>query len=414
MKLTQVKNKLTFEFPKPRTKRQLAIIDVMIKKNDRVNLINYLNTFTGMAAGGLARNTLRDYRRTHVQCGSLHQDSPMKRNRFLNLFKKQYDTSIQHSPTDNYKGDWIGVEIECCIPFDSLALESSECDYFCEECGETCCSCEHECNSNSNSRGNLKALSNYLTAAKIKNCSVKDDASISEDDGHFGAELTIVFRKNDRTPLLKLCKALNTLEARVNASCGMHVHLDQRHLRLASGAPSAALQRRANSLQCAVQFLSTLVPKSRSNNTYCKLTPGAWHGGRYHAVNLEAFGKYGTIEIRLHSATTDYTKITNWIDLLLLTQDASLEDVVTSLDHYCELVTVPERLISYMEERITKFNPVVDTSTYTASPVEASPSPAVEEEQTTLQQGVVFGEIVVPQMEVFTAFSSMLRTGTED
>jgi len=62
--------------------------------------------------------------------------------------------------------------------------------------------------------------------------------------------------------------------------------------------------------------LREFVPASRRGNQYCDF--GISIRDRYKAVNVCAFNKHSTIEIRLHSGTTDYTKIISWIRLLEL------------------------------------------------------------------------------------------------
>lgn len=287
----------------------------------------------------------------------------LKPNKFLNRYRILCNPSIQHKPSNLEVGNWIGVEIECIIPKNQFEV-SEECDgAYCDNHEDNChnCGCEHECDDNGSY---IEALKEFITDCKIKYIQVKTDGSISAPEGFFGAELTILTKHHDRENLKKLCKILNNLGVKVNKSCGLHVHFDQRT------RTSEQIKKTAAKLGACLPFLIQLVPKSRLQNTYCQLGVSKFNGSRYWAINLTSVKKYGTIEVRLHSSTTDFEKINNWIDILLIIQQSPSITTCNSLDDFIFNFDVPEYLIEYMTERIAKFNNLIKINQYAARPVE--------------------------------------------
>ena len=109
----------------------------------------------------------------------------------------------------------------------------------------------------------------------------------------------------------RACAALASVGAKVNKTCGLHVHLDCR-----ARNPRIAGQR----LVKAMPWLYAIVAPSRRSNQYCARVNRlpARQDGRYHAVNVTAaYARHRTIEVRLHHGTVDAGKITAWIKLLL-------------------------------------------------------------------------------------------------
>lgn len=141
-------------------------------------------------------------------------------------------------------------------------------------------------------------------------CSCECDCT--QDDGH---EVCVLIPESKLESIVeRVCSVLNDqLEASVNKTCGLHVHLDMRRRKA-----SAAYKRLVNSQE----VLRSLVPYTRRKNDYCKpnitsdLTEALANGARYWVVNPQSLKKHKTLEVRLHSGTTDATKIINWVKLL--------------------------------------------------------------------------------------------------
>ena len=124
------------------------------------------------------------------------------------------------------------------------------------------------------------------------------------------AEVKAVFPRSMLEPrLYRLAAKLKTLGMKCNKSCGLHVHFDMR------GRTCGDVLKIAKRVDKWLQALQELVPASRRDQTYCKFGVSASGSDRYRAVNFCSFSKYQTLEIRLHSATFDYSKILSWIRL---------------------------------------------------------------------------------------------------
>lgn len=139
---------------------------------------------------------------------------------------------------------------------------------------------------------------------------VTGDGSISPTEGQAHEVRVLLVRRELEPRLFRLCKRLEALGLKVNRSCGLHVHLDQR------GQTEAQVEKRAKVMDAWLCALQELVPASRRDNSYCRF--GTSWKDRYRAVNLCAFSAHQTLEVRLHSGTTDYTKILAWVRLLEL------------------------------------------------------------------------------------------------
>lgn len=193
-------------------------------------------------------------------------------NHFVTLCykKKLADHKL---PSDN--SEYVGIEIECVTPANA-------------------------------------DLSKLWPFAKYVN--VGSDGSINYGRNEEGTEIRVCVKRGEvRKVVPELLKALRDLGARVNKSCGLHVHLDQRN------NPNVA--ETYQKLVRAQSLLYAIVPQSRRENSYCKRTRNynfndARHGDRYHAINAAAYGRYHTIEVRLFGGTLDGDKIVNWIETL--------------------------------------------------------------------------------------------------
>lgn len=143
--------------------------------------------------------------------------------------------------------------------------------------------------------------------------------------------------------LYLVCEALTNAGATINRSCGIHVHID------AAGMNG---EQYANFFKAYVTFEETIdsfMPPSRRANAsgYCQsLTRNsdgimaaanrseiitALRRDRNLKVNPMSFSRHGTIEVRHHSGTTEYTKLLNWVRLLLaMAQSASENKAINS------------------------------------------------------------------------------------
>lgn len=163
-----------------------------------------------------------------------------------------------------------------------------------------------------------------------------------------------------KSVLKRVTDVLNSSEvsARVNKTCGLHIHLDVREYRTSM----SRLNELYSKLVSVQPILYSMQPKSRQSNTYCvksksrSINRGA---SRYQGINAQAIWKYTTIETRLHAGTTDYTKIANWIDLLAGIMYSEAQPPKRALSSvrsmFRNFQSIPTNLMSYVNERISKF-----------------------------------------------------------
>jgi hypothetical protein len=340
-------NKIVFDTSKLKTKQMRNVFRLI-----RANNLGAALSYAAVVQNNKNRNRiyeLQDLRnRTKPTPNAVS-------NRVYKMFQRLFDVSNAKGPSKMPIGQGIGVEIEFYMPrgrWDASAC--GECGN-CEEGDEESCD-----NYDSGLSGARTYFTKLCTERKIKGVNIGEDGSIrvpDEDDSSWIAlEARIITNINDLSNLEAFCKVLSEVGAEVNASCGLHVHLDMRDY---ERRPAAV----ANKLLQALPILKAMVPKSRIGNQYCQVDLGS--GGndsgrsqRYACINdVQAFSDHKTIEVRLHSGTINYTKISNWIRILYSVarhegriSNASIEGLASELNWSASLVT-------YIVSRIKKFNP---------------------------------------------------------
>lgn len=149
------------------------------------------------------------------------------------------------------------------------------------------------------------------------------DGSIS---GANPAECVTPALKGNKTgfdSLKDCCTSLVEAGARVNISCGLHVHIGAEHLTCAQYVNTF------KNYQKLERVIDSFMANSRraNNNGYCASLrnrdlsncytisdiANALDNDRYHKVNPMAYGRHQTIEFRQHQGTVNFTKIKNWV-----------------------------------------------------------------------------------------------------
>lgn len=158
---------------------------------------------------------------------------------------------------------------------------------------------------------------------------VVTDASLH---GNNTAEVVspILKGKKGMQTLEKVCMVLNEINAKVNKSCGLHVHFGLDKVDFATYKNIFYNYAKIESV------IDSFMPQSRRENGFCKsfraygnniyeLLSNAsdkndiariFSNDRYFKVNPVAYQRHNTIEFRQHSGTTDYEKMSNWIEFL--------------------------------------------------------------------------------------------------
>ncbi len=215
-------------------------------------------------------------------------------------------------------GECVGVEIECFSPFSRQSIERMI-----------------------NSEG-----------IRLKDVRCGNDASIKPPEGHTAYEFRCLTNINDMSNLKALCEFLVKINARVNVSCGLHVHLDMRgREKLPEGVVSRLVK--------ALPLLVAMVPEGRRKDQYCTRDEARGEDGsqqRYAKINSLAFNEHKTIEVRLHSGTVNFGKISNWIKVLHSIANAKGR-IVDGADpmRYASALRWDAELLAYVQARIAKF-----------------------------------------------------------
>jgi hypothetical protein len=258
----------------------------------------------------------------------------------------EYNVRNYHKPTAADRGEWLGVEIECFIPIGSLGVDVHKEDAWVH---------------------GRNQLGGIIGQYDIPRVTIKTDGSIRAESGCISYEISLVFSRKDFGPLRRLCHILWKLGARTNESCGLHVHLDCRDLYPVQALNNYgnemvptdrttfnAVKARGIRLNNVLGLMKRMVDGHRLTNMYC--IPVMSDGdaeGRRTAINLMAFMKHGTIEIRMHQSTISYNEIAGWTDFLYNMTRSSTEKRVENLEQFkYEYKSLPPRVLKYVTQTV--------------------------------------------------------------
>lgn len=179
------------------------------------------------------------------------------------------------------------------------------------------------------------------------------------DDEVNGLELRACIPVHElETIVPRITKVINSFNVEVNKTCGFHVHLDMR---------GRDFKKAYKNLVQAQDLLFALQPKSRRENSYCKRNESvipSRQGGRYYAINGEAYSEHRTVEVRLHAGTLNPTKIIKWTRLCLAIANAKQVDV-TNMDKTAKSLRLSSSLLGYVRTRLLEFNKIARVSRVT-------------------------------------------------
>lgn len=148
---------------------------------------------------------------------------------------------------------------------------------------------------------------------------LKTDCSVN------GAGLELVSPKlrgeSGFAQLQLVCEALASVGATVNRTCGLHVHHDMR------AQDVNQIRAQVAAFVSRQSLIFRMVAPSRRNNSYC----AAWTSestaalmraadlraigavGPRGAINLHAYPRHGSVEVRCHAGSTNFKKISAWV-----------------------------------------------------------------------------------------------------
>jgi hypothetical protein len=178
---------------------------------------------------------------------------------------------------------------------------------------------------------------------------VKDDGSISsqeiEDGNAYPTEFAVLTHVDDMQNLRTAIEVAKDRGGYVNASCGLHVHLDMRH------KTKAEAYNIAQRLKRALPLLRGVVAPYRLKSKYCRKAI-AGKDDRYAAINFHAaYERHKTIEIRLHQGSLDFAKIKNWIKLLYKISQSEVLDYKPERKLLLNVLSLPRSLNNYVNNR---------------------------------------------------------------
>ena len=203
------------------------------------------------------------------------------------------------------KGSLVGIEIEFVGNVRSPLFSANS-----EPCGD----CDYCNNDDSDSCENVVDRSEWLHKPFLW---FKGDGSVSATKGSqvlLGyQEMNLCCNITDPRDSMRIDNTLdwmNLQKCEVNKSCGLHIHLDSRHM------SANKFTRKANKMDEAMKnWIQFTVPFSRVSNSYCRVFDDNSRN-RYKAVNRTAFQKFSTLEIRIGSASLNTRKVKSWAKML--------------------------------------------------------------------------------------------------
>ncbi len=205
---------------------------------------------------------------------------------------------------------------------------------------------------------------NHNTANSWK---IVPDSSISADGVTFEIVSPILQGQDGLMQTQKICEALKEFGAKINKSCGLHIHFDAEYFNLQTW--KNLLINYAN----IEDIIDKFMPESRraDNNRFCKSFKNeieyikkAYNldyivrkmGTRYKKINVESYARHKTVEFRQHSGTIEFEKIKNWV-LFLHNLVVASESQIINYTNLEELTSINQQdIIAFYAERIEELN----------------------------------------------------------
>lgn len=153
---------------------------------------------------------------------------------------------------------------------------------------------------------------------------------------------------SDWQDLQNVLKYMTDSGARVNSSCGNHVHLDMR------GKTQQQASRIAGKIRNALKdWAHRTLHHNRAYNQYCGVFREHCNN-KYTAVNTLPYRRYGTIEVRVGMATLNFYKLKLWTEFLqyMASPGSSIETFEDFMQSEC-----PSYIKVWIFNRIRKFHP---------------------------------------------------------
>jgi hypothetical protein len=195
---------------------------------------------------------------------------------------------------------------------------------------------------------------------------IVNDSSIGGEDA-FELVSPILEGQDGLEQVKKVSNVLVSLRAKVNKTCGLHIHFDAANLNLQNW--KNLILNYAN----LEGVIDSMMPASRRANTYCqtmKIDDLATKmndaqtidaavnifTNRYRKINTQAYFRQKTVEFRQHSGTIESEKIINWILFLhnLVSYSAMNLETISTFDALKKFNQ--EEIVDFYHNRIQDLN----------------------------------------------------------
>lgn len=183
------------------------------------------------------------------------------------------------------------------------------------------------------------------------------DGSIDPPPGNVSHEVRLLIEESNLNFAMEwLGIVMKLIEAKVNRTCGLHIHIDCRYRR-----PSYVFKKLVNVLP----VLSSTQPKYRRNNSYCvpngdlnSMVEHLNEGFGRRAINPHAYNEHKTIEVRLHKGSVNSQEIGNWIKLLLSVIDKPVsKSIINDYKSFVKYIKPEKEQATYVYQKIKKYSP---------------------------------------------------------
>lgn len=171
-------------------------------------------------------------------------------------------------------------------------------------------------------------------------------------DGSCGWEVRVLVpEENYAEPITQIMKVIKDLGHGADVRCGTHVHFDMRN---------RDVKMVYENLFLTQKFLRKFLTRNRKHNRFCQMNKAETFdkqlslGDRYYSLNVQAYSRHKTLEVRMHQGTLDPNELLPWIKLLLriVNYKTVVPAKVNTLKQARKQFEIDEDLSKALEQRI--------------------------------------------------------------
>ena len=212
-----------------------------------------------------------------------------------------------------------------------------------------------------NTTREILAIEFYKEGLKDKIMVGTDNSVKNYPMGFFGHEVKVLDDEDNIFKTLQhVCSILMRFDARVNITCGLHVHLDMRNrdknVVFHNLVKSQKILYKMNPKRRLVGEFSKLLDVNTLDKAMEKYPEAGGRQDRYFGVNHHSLKRHNTLEVRIHAGMIDKDKIINWVKLL--THIANIKEIspeYKTTSGFFKKFTIPIGLQVYVTQRLELF-----------------------------------------------------------